>query len=1522
MSRNVTKPKLFLKAADEVVKQQSAQVNNGPNSFAAQTDSNAQPNQATSSQASERTVQSNQATAAQSSEQTIVDEIKQAFDDGESVSDAQIIQLFEYLKINNPAILSPEIDTNSINEELHKYFSDDLSSQLMINLKLKELVQINHFKEYSLNKENLGEIIKDYFRYIEGRDPKENYQFSQAYFVAYSMLLPKSNSEYALSNLVRGIERTIAEHSVDPRLLYRFYISLLCRANNHWKNSGSQNPIREFVTKYQATILSQLSALANPANKQSNEKVITYKQLWDLLLITQQELKKSQNLVSSQDFQGWLQLMGRIINSILVKQPEQKEGNIKVISDIINSILQYKMQAANRQTNSNDATWYLLVKAQFLHSIRNLQQRDARYVTAETIRSINSAWAENQSKFTEEMNNKQTQQQATAFASEFLNNCMHIVFSHNTLAALPDRDRQNVLANLKALFKLTRLTHQSEDTLADKLENALKACHDNQTTIDNKQQYVADFIQQLQDELGRKNNTSFDEQLLEPAISAINNMMESIRPYADESKFTHLIKQYDGLLHAINDKKSAEGESLNLLQQLSPATLKRTALNVTWLFGSGREAGQVNPSAQINKGYFYYSAETMKIQRHLYMAYMDKATSNKPITYGAMPAYEVNKWLLDSFDEVVHEPAFYQDFIKRQQCQTKNSQSNDKRSLKSNEQTPRQAIVDRIVNQGLRSSFNALHIAGIMQNEIERYNNNPEEQQSSQQNQTKKRNQVAPEESIPKTAYDNIQNILRSDEVNSKLKERNNSQSLGNIVRSLVGLKALNQETKQLKNHYLKHYLQKDGYLKKDENGKRHFYLKNDYARSLTFEPQNVYKITEQAVEQLLADEPMTDVYNQLDAMFKQPRVGQTVFMKTLQDNPDQAAQVIDKLSQIPNQDKRDEYLQVFFQKGWSQTRNKRVEAFLNNDQLKSLAFELHCDGKLPKGCHAQKVINNEVDKIKADRENYIVGYLNNHLRKDGFVDKVIKQDIKQDCTPYLKFILQKHQNGEISQVNKYKMMLQVFQDALGEILSHQDVLSPEKIQKFLEAIKSALRQISSPNESLEQLAHDDLATFSTYLAYKEKFDEKFNKIYANRQGLKVDDVTHLLNEYALFKKGVCFSNNDRSLTKIMKLIEGKESFQKLSKIEKQEYYVSCVIAAYADEQDNDNNVDQQQVKDILKNNTINDLTVIERYLQPSSHDNNWSAESRLIVFQKVFTNLAQNKDQDQQKCREVFEQFCNQRHRGLTLGQYYQYAEQLFIFANQQDWLVHADIKEGLQKLADNLSQKIDNLYSKYDVLQNWQQKQYGQYNESVNQLIGYIKNMQASVVESLDQRRDSTANEVMASNAAVISASDGQDSTNNARVSDNSISQLSRNDNRLSGSGASDRRDSLGHVGYSDSDENRHCQTPRSISSNEKTQSRTSSMTKEKRRAYSGSYVHPASNNEEFQTPSKKRNSISESNRGSRELSSHSVLTELSKCSKRTDPNTEVLNQEQPEGHNKDGVEENLGDRFAAATGPSCTR
>ena len=1266
---------------------------------AGQTDPHNQLNQAAPVPYSEQTsiAQSDQA----ASEQTIVDEIQQTFDNDEPVSDEQIIELFEYLTKNNLAILTPEMHANAISEQLHGYFSDDLMDLSKMKLKLKDLVQINYFKQNSLEKTEPNEIIRDYLQYIERQDPNNNYKFSEAYIVAYSILLPSSNSQYALPNLVTSIEEKVAKRSVDPRLLYRFYLSLLNRANSHGENNnGRQNSISGFVRKYQQAMLSKLPTQANSARNQSNEGMITYEQLWDLLLITQQELKESQNLVSSQDFQGWFDVICQLIDGILSKQPNQQKDGIDVVNDVINSILQYNLQAANRQeSNPDNAISCLGIKKQVLQLISELLQDDARYVTPTMIQSINSAWSEKQSEFAQEMEhakknqNEQLQQQATEVASEFLTNFMQIVFSHNTLAELPDRDRNHVLANLKALFKQVCSVGQTDDTLADNLENALQACHNNQTTIDNRQASIEGFISQLQTEL-KANKLS--EQLLEPAISAINNMMESIRPYADESNFKQLITKYDRLLHAINEKQDANGNKLNLLQQLSPATLKRTALNVTWLFSSGEEAGQVNHSTDINLGQLHYSPEkTMKIQYWLCQAYNKKfeekdraITSSEEIT-----GTEVNKWLLDSFDEVIHEPAFYQDFNKRQRCFKTNQEAavGYRIGQAANELPTAYYVLGELIKGACQSNCMS-HVSQFLDNEIKRYQKNPNQQQSSQTDRAKvRKTQVDPGPVKPKTAFDNIRTVLGSRRVNQQLKEHSNSQSFGNIVRSLLGFDTkTNQQAKQLKKDYLKNYLQKDGYFKKDGHGKRHFYLTNDYARSLTFEPDNVYKITEQDVAQLPNDGSKTDAYDQLDAMFKQPRVGQTQFMKTLQNHPEIASQVIKKLSEIPNQDKRDEYLKAFFQKGWSQTRNKRVEAFLNNDQLKGLAFELHCDGQLPKDCYAEKQV---------------------------------KAGIKQDCIPYLKFILQKYQNGEISQVNKCKKMLQVFQDALGENLSHQDVLSPEKIQKFQRMIQSALEKDSTSNESLEQPAHDELALFSTYLAQKDVFDQRFSEICANGQELKFDDVKHLINEYALFKKGVCFSNNDRSLTKIMKLIEDKKSFQQLSKIEKQEYYVSCVIAAYADEQDDDNNVDQQQVKDILENNTINDLTVIERYLQPSSHDNNWSAESRLIVFQKVFTSLAQNKGQDQQKCQQVFKQFCNQRHRGLTLEQYYQYAKQLFRFANLQDWLVHADIKEGLQKLADNLSQKIDNFHSKYAVLQNWQQNQYGQYVNQVKFLISTLK-------------------------------------------------------------------------------------------------------------------------------------------------------------------------------------------------------
>lgn len=429
-------------------------------------------------------------------------------------------------------------------------------------------------------------------------------------------------------------------------------------------------------------------------------------------------------------------------------------------------------------------------------------------------------------------------------------------------------------------------------------------------------------------------------------IQTINHSLESLRPFVPTEDLEGLIQKYEAWL------KNQD------LSNLDSATIKTTAVNVSLL----DEQGYLR---DINQGGFLRPKNADKKDIRIQRLLFDRdINGHNPQDFNLLEHQKAYKWVLDCFDEVIHEPAFYQDFKKRQQC----TRSNIQVAQPSNHQVrqkvvPSKYIINKLITSAYETPEFISFITHFLDNEIKGYGEKLKTTPASQLPKKQNHNQSY-QQAVAPIEHANIQRVLNSQRVNKKLKSSKQAAELKSIVCGLVGFNTVaDQQARQLKNYYLKCYLQPEGYLKKDEAGKRHFYLKNDFSRNLANKPEYISDIANYLVDRINQSND-TSAYRQLDAMFDQPISGQTVFMQTLQDCPGKAAQVVRVLSSLPEGSKKTNYMNAFLNKGWSKSRNQRIDAFLNNQLFYDACSQLYQQDQLPRNSTFHKTIQR--DKLKA----------------------------------------------------------------------------------------------------------------------------------------------------------------------------------------------------------------------------------------------------------------------------------------------------------------------------------------------------------------------------------------------------------------------------------------------------------------------------------------------------------------------------------------------------------------------------
>lgn len=426
---------------------------------------------------------------------------------------------------------------------------------------------------------------------------------------------------------------------------------------------------------------------------------------------------------------------------------------------------------------------------------------------------------------------------------------------------------------------------------------------------------------------------------------AINKLLDSLRPFVFTQDLESLIGSYEAWL------KSQD------LSGLDSETIKRTAVNVSLLDDEG------NLRHDVNQGSFVCQRNAEKEKKRIQYLLFDKdINGHKPQDFDLTMPQKAHKWVLDCFDEMIHEPAFYQDCKKRQQCTRSNTQA--AAPQKPSNLKPSKYIINQLITSAYNSAEFMYFITQFLDNELACYERKLNTTPVSQSPETHNANQ-SHQQAVAPLEHSNIQRVLNSKRVNKKLISPKRALELKSIVCHLIGFNARkNPQAQQLKNYYLKRYLQPEGYLKKDEAGKRHFYLRNNFSRNLVNEPQSICDITRHLVTRI-NDNNDENAYQQLNAMFDQPTLGETVFMQTLQKYPDKAAKVVNILSQLPETSKKTNYMNAFINKGWSKSRNQRIDAFLNNDSFYRVCERLYQDGQLPKNATVYKAIQRNPLKAK-----------------------------------------------------------------------------------------------------------------------------------------------------------------------------------------------------------------------------------------------------------------------------------------------------------------------------------------------------------------------------------------------------------------------------------------------------------------------------------------------------------------------------------------------------------------------------
>ena len=547
-----------------------------------------------------------------------------------------------------------------------------------------------------------------------------------------------------------------------------------------------------------------------------------------------------------------------------------------------------------------------------------------------------------------------------------------------------------------------------------------------------------------------------------------------------------------------------------------------------------------------------------------------------------------------------------------------------------------------------------------------------------------------------------------------------NAAPLTQVVKQFTQL-----ENSQLRQNLLSAHLQKDGFI-----------FRNDYAHTVAEDPEAVLDLTKEIVS-LVTNGGKTHLTQHLLQMFKQPRLGQTAFMKTLQQHPEAAGRAIELITKLkaPHnadaktkqavRDCRQTCLDAFLKPGYRQKEQRRQTLCQDEDFRQKLAklrlknkiaqseFEqmpeqdkLQAALKTKASLFAKKRLNNEItqtefrkmpeqDKLQAalktEASLVVKKRLNNEITQTEF-EQMPEQDVlqetynKENAKQDLSHVLKEYEQGTLSQARKNQRLENDFKILFGGSVGTEDLF---KLSQYFEQAQPGTRGAPQASELI-----------NCYIIPKQAINQ-----WLDHKPPQFDDFRLAVDNYihSVFRTS---SDTQFKLQAITQPIDkGKIS---LSEVERKEFHFRCLLVAYAyPPSDRGYNPDLAYVNNQLQlSNDHLDLNILAYWLDPSANqqhnpryadhdviasseklssdfnkDNDWTAHNRLKLL-TMFQNRSV-KD-DEQACKTVFIGFCKQDKRSFSVEQYTEYAKLLKEYLDQHSaWLddpaVYGAVKNDL---------------------------------------------------------------------------------------------------------------------------------------------------------------------------------------------------------------------------------------------------